>query len=264
MIRPLAISCGGTPLAATLHPGEAPRAALIVSGGVQTRVGPHRLFTQLAEALGGQGMAALRFDRRGVGDSEGENTGFLGSAVDIAAAASVLRSEGGTDIVGIGLCDGAAALALFGAASGIQRLVLLNPWSSSSPTEKATTGMSSAEMPAAAQRDRTLKRLLDPRNWLRILSGGIDVKGALKTLFSRGGVAESALSARLIAAINAFPGPVLVPLSRGDATAEAFAALLPALGPHVHPVWLENADHTLTRPEARQALFTAITDWLAK
>ncbi|WP_339709285.1 hydrolase 1, exosortase A system-associated [uncultured Sphingosinicella sp.] len=255
MIRPLAISCGGTPLAATLHPGEAPRAALIVSGGVQTRVGPHRLFTQLAEALGGQGMAALRFDRRGVGDSEGENTGFLGSAVDIAAAASVLRSEGGTDIVGIGLCDGAAALALFGAASGIQRLVLLNPWSFDSDV---------AEMPAAAQRDRTLKRLLDPRNWLRILSGGIDVKGALKTLFSRGGVAESALSARLIAAINAFPGPVLVPLSRGDATAEAFAALLPALGPHVHPVWLENADHTLTRPEARQALFTAITDWLAK
>ena len=255
MIRPLAISCGGTPLAATLHPGEAPRAALIVSGGVQTRVGPHRLFTQLAEALGGQGMAALRFDRRGVGDSEGENTGFLGSAVDIAAAASVLRSEGGTDIVGIGLCDGAAALALFGAASGIQRLVLLNPWSFDSDV---------AEMPAAAQRDRTLKRLLDPRNWLRILSGGIDVKGALKTLFSRGGVAESALSARLIAAINTFPGPILVPLSRGDATAEAFAALLPALGAHVHPVWLENADHTLTRPEARQALFTAITDWLAK
>ena len=255
MIRPLAISCGGTPLAATLHPGEAPRAALIVSGGVQTRVGPHRLFTQLAEALGGQGMAALRFDRRGVGDSEGENTGFLGSAEDIAAAASVLRSEGGTDIVGIGLCDGAAALALFGAASGIQRLVLLNPWSFDSDV---------AEMPAAAQRDRTLKRLLDPRNWLRILSGGIDVKGALKTLVNRDTASESALSARLIAAINAFPGPVLVPLSRGDATAEAFAALLPALGAHVHPVWLENADHTLTRPEARQALFTAITDWLAK
>lgn len=255
MIRPLAISCGGTPLAATLHPGEAPRAALIVSGGVQTRVGPHRLFTQLAEALGDQGMAALRFDRRGVGDSEGENTGFLGSAEDIAAAASVLRREGGTDIVGIGLCDGAAALALFGAASGIQRLVLLNPWSFDSDV---------AEMPAAAQRDRTLKRLLDPRNWLRILSGGIDVKGALKTLVNRDTASESALSARLIAAINAFPGPVLVPLSRGDATAEAFAALLPALGAHVHPVWLENADHTLTRPEARQTLFTAITDWLAK
>lgn len=255
MIRPLAISCGGTPLAATLHPGEAPRAALIVSGGVQTRVGPHRLFTRLAEALGGQGMAALRFDRRGVGDSEGEDTGFLGSADDIAAAASVLRTEGSSDIVGIGLCDGAAALALFGAASGIQRLVLLNPWSFDSDV---------AEMPAAAQRNRTLKRLLDPRNWLRILSGGIDVKGALKTLLNRDTAPESALSARLIVAINAFPGPILVPLSRGDATAEAFAALLPALGAHVQPVWLENADHTLTHPEARQALFTAITDWLAK
>lgn len=255
MIRPLVIPCGETFLAATLHPGEAPRAALIVSGGVQTRAGPHRLFTALAETLGAQGIAALRFDRRGVGDSEGENTGFLGSAEDIAAAASALRHEGGTDIVGIGLCDGAAALALFGAASGIQRLVLLNPWSFDSEV---------AELPAAAQRDRTLKRLLNPRNWLRILSGGIDVKGALKTLFSGDTAPESALAARLVGAINAFPGPVLVPLSRGDATAEAFAALLPTLGAHVHPVWIENADHTLTRPEARQALFAAVTDWLAK
>lgn len=255
MIRPLAIPCRETPLAATLHPGEGPLAALIVSGGVQTRVGPHRLFIELAEALGGRGMAALRFDRRGVGDSEGEDTGFLGSADDIAAAASALRREGLADIVGIGLCDGAAALALFGAASGIQRLVLLNPWSFDSNV---------AEMPAAAQRDRTLRRLLNPRNWPRILSGGIDVKGALKTLFSKNTAPESALSARLVAAINAFPGRILVPLSRGDATAEAFAALLPALGTHVHPVWLENADHTLTRPEARQALFAAIADWLAK
>lgn len=255
MIRPIAIPCGETPLAATLHPGEGPLAALIVSGGVQTRAGPHRLFTALAETLGAQGMAALRFDRRGVGDSEGEDTGFLGSADDIAAAASALRREGGTDIVGIGLCDGAAALALFGAASGIQRLVLLNPWSFDSDV---------AEMPTAAQRDRTLRRLLNPRNWLRILSGGIDVKGALKTLLSKNTTPESALSARLVAAINAFPGRILVPLSRGDATAEAFAALLPALGAHVHPVWLENADHTLTRPEARQALFATIKDWLAK
>lgn len=255
MIRPLAIPCGSTPLAATLHPGETPRAALIVSGGVQTRAGPHRLFTELAETLAESGIAALRFDRRGVGDSEGEDAGFLGSADDIAAAASALRREGTADMVGIGLCDGAAALALFGAANGIDRLVLLNPW---------TFDADVAEMPAAAQRDRTLKRLLNPRNWLRILSGGVDVMGALKTLLQRNSAPESTLSARLVTAINAFPGPVLVPLSRGDATAEAFAALLPVLGPHVRPVWLENADHTLTRPEARQALFAAIEDWLAK
>jgi exosortase A-associated hydrolase 1 len=255
MIRPLAIPCGETRLAATLHSGEAPLAALIVSGGVQTRAGPHRLFTLLAEALGRRGMATLRFDRRGVGDSEGEDTGFLGSADDIAAAASALRRESDAEIVGIGLCDGAAALALFGAASGIDRLVLLNPWSFDSDV---------AEMPATAQRDRMLKRLLNPRNWLRILSGGIDVRGALKTLSHKDGMPKSALSARLVVAINAFPGPVLVPLSRGDATAEAFAPLLPALGPHVRPVWLEKADHTLTRPEDRQALFAAITDWLAE
>ncbi len=257
MIRPLAIPCEGASLAATLHPGNGPLGALIVSGGVQTRAGPHRLFTALAEALSASGLPALRFDRRGVGDSDGDDTGFLGSAEDIAAAAAALRQEGAApSMLGIGLCDGAAALALFGADAGVQRLVLLNPWSFDGNV---------AEMPATAQRDRTLKRLFNPRNWLRALSGGVDIAGAVRTLFAKSAqAAQTGLAERLVTAINAFPGPVLVPLSRGDATAEAFAALLPSLGSHVQPVWLEDADHTLTRPEARQAFIAAIRDWLAK
>ncbi|WP_243451616.1 hydrolase 1, exosortase A system-associated [Sphingosinicella soli] len=256
MIRPLVIACEDASLAATLHPGAGARAALIVSGGVQTRAGPHRLFTQIAEALSRSGIAALRFDRRGVGDSEGEDAGFLRSEADIAAAASALRHESGaSEIVGIGLCDGAAALALFGAQGAANRLVLLNPWSFESDT---------AEMPAALQRERTVRRLLNPRAWPRVLAGKVDVAAALKSMLGGSKApAQSAFAARLVAAINAFPGPVLVVLSGRDATAGAFSALRPALGKHVAWVRIENADHTFTQPEARRALLAAVTGWLA-
>src|SRR5690606_30807330 len=149
----------------------------------------------------------------------------LGSAADIAAAAGALKTQGGSDeIAGIGLCDGAAALALFGAEAGIDRLVLLNPWSFDGDV---------AEMPAAAERERTGRRLRNPRAWLRVLKGEVDIAGALRSLLRRRTAPpRSALAARLVEAIRAFPGPVLVVLSRRDATAQAFAALLPDLGDH--------------------------------
>lgn len=254
MIRPLATPCEGANLAAVLHPAPGGRAALIVSGGVQTRAGPHRLFTQLAEALAARGVTALRFDRRGVGDSDGEDAGFLGSAADIAAAAAALREQGSTDITGIGLCDGAAALALFGAEAGCSRLVLLNPWSIDGDV---------APMSASAARERTVRRLANPRAWLRIVSGEVDVIGALRSLFAKSEAPVTGrLATRLVDAINAFGKPVLVLLSRNDATAQTFADVLPALGDHVRPVWLDTADHTLTRPEHRAAMLAAIDDFM--
>lgn len=255
MMRPLVIRCESTALAAALHPARGARGALIVSGGVQTRAGPHRLFTRLAEALAARGAPTLRFDRRGVGDSEGGDAGFLGSEADIAAAAAALRREGGADgTTGIGLCDGAAALALFGAGAGIDRLVLINPWSFDGAV---------AEMPAAAQRERTARRLRSPGAWLRVLTGQVDIVGALRSVFARPEpTTEQKLAARLVAALNAFQGPVLVVLSRSDATARAFGELLPRLGAHVRTRWIENADHTFTRPEAQEALLAAIGDSL--
>ncbi len=64
----------------------------------------------------------FRFDRRGIGDSTGENHGFESSADDIAAAAAAFRAESGvTRIVGFGNCDAATALAFFHGAQGSTR-----------------------------------------------------------------------------------------------------------------------------------------------
>ena len=48
------------------------RGVLIVVGGPQYRVGSHRQFTLLARHLATAGIPVMRYDYRGMGDSEGE------------------------------------------------------------------------------------------------------------------------------------------------------------------------------------------------
>ena len=66
---------------------------MLVTGGSQTRIGSHRMYERLAKALAEQGISCLRYDRRGVGDSAGEDPGFRGSGPDLMAAAAALRAE---------------------------------------------------------------------------------------------------------------------------------------------------------------------------
>ena len=90
----------GTRLAGTLTPGAAP-AALILSGsgpldrdsnmkGQALNVG-----NALAEVLATRGLASLRYDKRGVGESGGEYlmTGFEQETDDARAALGVLDSD---------------------------------------------------------------------------------------------------------------------------------------------------------------------------
>ena len=94
MRRLLTFACEGATLGAT--PRRRPTATtglLLVTGGTQTRIGSHRMYERLAEALAEQGYPCFRYDRRGVGDSEGEDPGFRGSGPDLAAAAAAFRRE---------------------------------------------------------------------------------------------------------------------------------------------------------------------------
>jgi pimeloyl-ACP methyl ester carboxylesterase len=124
------------------------------------------MFERLAGALASEGYPCFRFDRRGVGDSEGEDPGFKGSGPDIAAAAAAFRAECPRleGIAGFGLCDGATALALFGAEAGVESLVLANPW-----FVEAEAG----EPPAAAIKQHYRQQLTSIQGWKKILSGSI-------------------------------------------------------------------------------------------
>ncbi len=74
METPIVFDCKGQQIVGMLHipkgRGKFPT-ALLLHGFTGTKVESHRLFVKLSRALAEQGIASLRFDFRGAGDSEG-------------------------------------------------------------------------------------------------------------------------------------------------------------------------------------------------
>ena len=202
---------------------DATTGVLMVSGGTELACGAHGGMAEVAAELARRGAAVLRFDRRGVGDSTGEDPGFLGSAPDLIAALAALRRECPSlaRIVGVGNCDAACALLL--GQMDTDALVLTNIWlDRDGPAEGAP-----ALPPSAAIRRRYLAKLASPAEWWRLLSGGVDLRklaAGLKAV--RRPTAPTALADRLAAALSASDVPTIVLLAEHDATAIGFADAL--------------------------------------
>ena len=167
--------CDGDTLIGTIDDAPGTTGLLIVSGGNELRCGAHRGMALLAADLAATGIPVFRFDRRGIGDSDGANRGYQDSGPDIASAARTFRMLAPqlTRVVGFGNCDAATALALFHHDAGIDALVLANPW---------VGDEDDALPPASAIRSHYADRVRDPRQWLRALSGGINIGKAIKGL----------------------------------------------------------------------------------
>lgn len=134
---PLVLQAGTTELFAILTEpatGAAHRAVLLLNTGLARRVGPSRLHVEWARRWAGEGIAVMRMDLPGLGDSDvqpGETEGEV-YAIDakkaIAAALAALRARfGPVDCQLVGICSGAyhayrAALA----GAPVQSVVLIN------------------------------------------------------------------------------------------------------------------------------------------
>jgi len=96
----------------------------------QVLVRTHRIYRQLATTLANQGIASLRFDYYGTGDSAGDGLALDWNrcVADVATAASELRALSGCQrVVGFGARLG-GSLALEAASSaGFERLILWDP-----------------------------------------------------------------------------------------------------------------------------------------
>jgi exosortase A-associated hydrolase 1 len=222
MRRLLTFACEGFELAASIDGDGGRIGLLLVTGGSQTRVGSHRMYERLAKSLASLGYPCLRYDRRGTGDSAGEDPGFRGGAADLKAAATALRREspGIERILGLGLCDGATALALFGAEAKLDGLILVNPW----------LVEAQADDPApAAIRAHYRKRLLSREGWKKIFAGAVDYRklliGIRKILAKR---EASSLALDSAAALRQGGLRAWAILAEGDATAIAAAQELKA------------------------------------
>lgn len=272
MRRWLSFDVAGAVCAATLDDADGRHGLLIVSGGNEIRSGAHRGMARLAGAIAAHGYPVLRFDRRGVGDSDGENGGFESSEADIAAAIALFRRQcpALTRITAFGNCDAASALALHHAAAAIDGLILANPWlvDATQPLAHASPLDAATLPPAAAIRARYLSKLKDPGEWLRLLSGGVNVGKLLRGLRAAGVTVPSSLGKRVGEALGTFAGPLHILIADGDSTAQlfmaewprpAFASVRPRAVLHRHPT----ASHSFADAESSDWLEARLLDALA-
>jgi uncharacterized protein len=281
---PFAFPCGGDMMLGVLHEAMRPadRGVLIVVGGPQYRLGSHRQFLLIARALAQAGIPTMRFDYRGMGDSDGTYAGFEQIDLDIASAidAFIARCPGLRRIVVWGLCDAASA-ALFYAYQDarVSGLVLVNPW------VRTIAGEAKAYL-----KHYYLSRLLERGFWRKIFSGEFSVAESLRSLLdligraraqdgrrvcarapdTLGGKLDVALPQRMAEGMRRFDGPVLLVLSSNDLTAREFedaAAASPLwrdllASPRVERKPLRGADHTFSRREWRQQVCEWTISWV--
>lgn len=246
---PLRFPCGSNSLAATLDTACGTSGLLIVSGGSEIRSGAFSGHAALAARLAQAGFPVFRFDRRGIGDSDGEDRGFRSSEKDIAAALAAFRtlSPNVDRVIGFGNCDAASALML-GSGGGCDGLVLSNPW-------VMEDNAASTMPPPAAIRSRYIEKLRNPKELTRLFTGAVDLRklsrgllGALKPQ-----PAPTSLAQDMAAGLASFEGPTKILLASGDRTAQIFQSAWDAADRRIERC--ENAGHSYAEPHAREWLY---------
>ncbi|MFC0589086.1 hydrolase 1, exosortase A system-associated [Novosphingobium aquiterrae] len=246
-------NCRGAMLVGTLDHASSATGLLIVSGGNEVRSGPWGSQAMLAERIAAAGFPVMRFDRRGVGDSEGENAGFEASAPDIAAALRAFKAQVPSlqRVVACGNCDGASALMLAG-GEGCDALVLANPWTfEATPAPVKPHAETRPEMTPQRLRAHYLRRIMDPRAWLRLLSGKVRVGALADSLkgASAPPAPPTALAQKIAAGLAAFSGQVTILIAERDRTAQAFLDHWDKADPRLQHC--PEASHSFVEPQAR-------------
>lgn len=282
---PIVFDCKGCRLIGiiTSTQKQSTAAVLIVVGGPQYRAGSHRQFTLLARNLAENGIPSLRFDYRGMGDSEGDSRGFEELNDDLRSAVSALISsiDCVENVIIWGLCDAASAT-LYYAYTDIRvcGIILLNPW------VHTEIGANSARL-----KHYYLTRFLQKAFWIKLSSGKVDIIDSLKqilsTIFkivsnrlwhSKIMNAEATLSndqtfiSRMLDGLNQYSCRVLIILSGNDLVAQEFQQLVKtnrdwnkALSlAKVETSVIKEANHTFSSRIWRQKVNELTINWVSK
>lgn len=203
--EPVSFQIGGDRLYGMLHnppPGVVRRntGIVILNPGPTDRNGPHRLYLKMASWFSGEGYPVLRFDARGVGESEGEWLGAVEGAPirevftkiqegawvpDTEGAIEFLMDRAGVrDVVLGGLCGGAITALLAGAEHpNVTGLILIgNPVTLASNTAEV---QDLPESVLARDARQYVTKLFRPASWLRLVTLKTDFRTFWAVIRSR-------------------------------------------------------------------------------
>ena len=277
---PIVFECGDDELLGIIHraAGESRVGVVIVVGGPQYRVGSHRQFLLLARALANAGIPTMRFDHRGMGDSEGEARTFDGIDQDINCAIDTfLQHESAVrTIVLWGLCDAASAILMYAYRDPrVGALVLCNPWVHTEQGE------------AKVRLKRYyLQRLTSREFWRKAIRGRLDIRDSWRSMINYMKQATERPSSgvpaceggdgngddyieRMRAGLQRFEGRVFLILSGNDITADEFGELS-SRAPWsslcaervTDTLTLAGANHTFSRAGWRDAVAEKTIAWV--
>jgi exosortase A-associated hydrolase 1 len=265
--------CAGATLRGVIsRPATTPdTAVVIVVGGPQYRVGSHRQFVHLARGLAAHGIPCLRFDVRGMGDSDGTRLSFEHQDEDIARAidALLVHHDAVRHVLLFGLCDGASAALMYVHRQRDPRvagLMLMNPWVRTEATQSR-----------AYVKHYYAKRLTDRAFWRKLARGAVSIKAPIEWVRALWRARTTTATAGTASFVHQMARgwkdhghPLLVLLSDNDLTAREFEDAVDAL-PEWRGAWdlptvsrcrLAGADHTLSQPGNEAAALDAIRQWI--
>lgn len=278
--KPVLIPCAGDTLVGMIHqPDKVSNVGvvIIVAGGPQYRVGAHRQFVTLARMLAQAGVAVIRFDHRGTGDSTGDLRGFIDMNDDIHHATNVLCEQFPEidSIILWGECESATAGAFYGYSdSRVKGIFMVNPWIRTEQGQAKTI-----------LKHYYWERLFDKNFWRKVFSGQFSILNSVKSYLQLVKSAQSqssvdqnietdltalALPERLAKSCACFHGKLFVLTSGFDLIAQEYKDYVKA-----SDIWQEmiasgqvilydipDSDHTFSRIEWRNDLFKQTEDWI--
>ncbi len=281
-------TCQSEQLIGIIHKPESTSTigVLIVVGGSQYRIGSHRQFVLLARMLAANGVSVMRFDYRGMGDSQGLSRSFLDIDQDIKSAIDTFykNSPALKGVVIWGLCDAASAASFYAYQDErVKGLVLLNPW--------VFTEQGAAK---TYFKYYYLQHLFHSELWRKIFSFQFDYRQSfsslallLKNLFKphlnqdclndREGTSlvnfnlNLPLPERVLECLQHFDRPILFILSGRDLTANEFREMVKKTDnshqrifekSDVSKVELMDADHTFSSQKWREEVEQLTLNWV--
>ncbi|MBS0315687.1 MAG: alpha/beta fold hydrolase [Proteobacteria bacterium] len=173
------------PVDPAARPSAAQTGVLLLNVGGHYRIGPGRIYVNLARALAGAGYRALRFDVAGFGDSRADPAAGSGTLyerdcdADIDAAIDLMIDRGCTRIVLLGICTGSfLAFQTALVDSRVDSQILLNTLRLERKPTTEVTDDRAIQVSAVHKSTHFYRRaLLNASTYRRLLRGEVDLAG---------------------------------------------------------------------------------------